>query len=938
MDVIRHLPRSALMRRFKCGICDGLLIDAVALPDCEHAYCRSCIVQHCWEWKKDDSNCRCPNSECRREIRKTMPWEALRSHTDLQAIIYKLFPDAYEEEMARRREFYCSNPPTEKESIAYLGRDLTPEELGMVSRHFPWVIPTVPDVLSVQLRFRGVLRKKNAGHVSSPRWETLQKRVEKNAGFICFGVKSSTTVAGIRNAISVKFGLMHPETVLLSRFNSVLHDHLSIFDLIQYRIAKTTNPLILDYALFDQSAFPDTCGRDLALAKLFLPNAPLRPRLNRIPASSIVRSVEVLPERDAIALDPPIDEITAPSMPPSTDDIIHAPDSPRIFATIEEGVVSSASTARESKNACIGSDQVNQMSSASPLPMFGMTLPETDYSIQRDPYSAVSSYAHFIQDGHYQFGHPPSQLETLSPESDVRSDSKLEFSNDMFGTFVVDSQPTTAVEFTEAPAATAITQYETGISESKLLKEQASSITDKDQHDSDIFGRLPLSFLHQLQAHILADVAKLVPHLEIFRLKTLAQTEANPNIAVPDDLLIPLPRDDPLSLQGLAQTSMACSAYDAPGQNNRADDFPRYGKSLAGSKCCRDFYDSGRVDGAKTNTHNVISTSTPGDPTCASSVLLPSTPETKADRKPRGGRKRSRKGLHETHLTAGQYANTSPTLISTSPFESPVDRILAQTVMQSQLAGCLDPQFPLNISGPLPLASLPTVSEPLPIHYPELAADFHAIRTRQPATPTIMTTMVQLFRQAFPCVPISWTGLLYNIFGTAFQQIHIFIHCVRGHYLTSSWNPVAQLVELYDSTSQYAYQLDPAAKFELWKVYCGQQPNLEILHYRFNAVQDANHAADSGYFALAFAFELAGGTNRPMDMSYRAEELRNWVDVCFSAGRLWPSLMRRPWDGELPAPRVWLANQDSSGASRVETIRREDLMGLEEERLRYSLF
>ena len=89
-----------LNENFTCIICNGYLIRPVAITECLHYFCRSCIVKYL----ETTSEYKCPY--CETLIHETNPWELLREDKKLEYIIYQLVPGLAQNEKTRRKLFY----------------------------------------------------------------------------------------------------------------------------------------------------------------------------------------------------------------------------------------------------------------------------------------------------------------------------------------------------------------------------------------------------------------------------------------------------------------------------------------------------------------------------------------------------------------------------------------------------------------------------------------------------------------------------------------------------------------------------------------------------------------------------------------------------------------------------------------------------------------
>jgi len=118
MHKIAHIPIAELNRLLTCELCKGYLVDATTVVECLHSFCKTCIVSHLQYCNT------CP--VCDTLLHKTRPQYAIRSDHVLQAIVYKLVPKLFENEMNLRKEFYSTRPLSER-------RSLSPEKRGDIT-------------------------------------------------------------------------------------------------------------------------------------------------------------------------------------------------------------------------------------------------------------------------------------------------------------------------------------------------------------------------------------------------------------------------------------------------------------------------------------------------------------------------------------------------------------------------------------------------------------------------------------------------------------------------------------------------------------------------------------------------------------------------------------------------------------------------------------
>lgn len=90
---------SSLNPHISCYICRGYLIDATAITECLHTFCKSCIVKHL---ELEEGN-NCP--QCDVVIHRSNPLLGIRPDRTMQDIVYKLVPELQNCEELREKEF-----------------------------------------------------------------------------------------------------------------------------------------------------------------------------------------------------------------------------------------------------------------------------------------------------------------------------------------------------------------------------------------------------------------------------------------------------------------------------------------------------------------------------------------------------------------------------------------------------------------------------------------------------------------------------------------------------------------------------------------------------------------------------------------------------------------------------------------------------------------
>ncbi|XP_054712326.1 polycomb group RING finger protein 3-like [Uloborus diversus] len=89
----------SLNPHISCYICKGYLIDATAITECLHTFCKSCIVKRL---EFEDVNT-CPKCDCL--IHRSNPLLGIKADRTLQDIVYKLVPDLQCREVLREKIF-----------------------------------------------------------------------------------------------------------------------------------------------------------------------------------------------------------------------------------------------------------------------------------------------------------------------------------------------------------------------------------------------------------------------------------------------------------------------------------------------------------------------------------------------------------------------------------------------------------------------------------------------------------------------------------------------------------------------------------------------------------------------------------------------------------------------------------------------------------------
>lgn len=207
MNRIRRINTESFSHHLSCGLCGGVLVDCTTIKECMHSFCRGCFYTYLSRsviWK-------CPQESCNFVINKGRLKSQVRANPKLQDIIYHLFPEVYEDEMKRRREFYSNNKEALKvvlRTFPIEGPYSLDEAIGVSDR-------LVETRQSVSSRTRSIFARyvKNTSSVSDV---VLQDLIDKarNAAERIYGSKpflfqsdDSCTFLHLKTYIGTKLGI-----------------------------------------------------------------------------------------------------------------------------------------------------------------------------------------------------------------------------------------------------------------------------------------------------------------------------------------------------------------------------------------------------------------------------------------------------------------------------------------------------------------------------------------------------------------------------------------------------------------------------------------------------------------------------------------------------------------------------------------------------------
>merc|ERR1712004_584518 len=85
-----------------CPLCSGYIVNAVAITECNHKFCKSCILKHFFSDSSNKTDC----PVCGITAHSSMPWASLIEDTTWQSLTYLLIPNLFNTEQSNRKRFW----------------------------------------------------------------------------------------------------------------------------------------------------------------------------------------------------------------------------------------------------------------------------------------------------------------------------------------------------------------------------------------------------------------------------------------------------------------------------------------------------------------------------------------------------------------------------------------------------------------------------------------------------------------------------------------------------------------------------------------------------------------------------------------------------------------------------------------------------------------
>nr|XP_022920423.1 protein CROWDED NUCLEI 1-like [Onthophagus taurus] len=213
-----------------CKLCQGYFIDATTISECLHSFCRSCIIQFLQE------NSHCP--VCEMIINKAKP--NIKLDKTLQDIVYKLVPELFINEMARRQWFYMSRPEEKAKT--------TPEERGVDTER---TIFNLRDAISLSIEYISDDSTPGAINVPETKYNPSQPQESQMKRFLkCPGnCRIEILKKFVQNKYSVDVGSFHIE-ILYKRVP--LPNHYTLIDIAYIYSWKRNEPMKFFFRILDK--------------------------------------------------------------------------------------------------------------------------------------------------------------------------------------------------------------------------------------------------------------------------------------------------------------------------------------------------------------------------------------------------------------------------------------------------------------------------------------------------------------------------------------------------------------------------------------------------------------------------------------------------------------------------------------------------------------
>ncbi|XP_049545862.1 polycomb group protein Psc [Anopheles darlingi] len=229
-----HAQLSTVNPCITCNLCKGYLIDATTIVECLHSFCHSCIMKHL----RTEQYC----PQCEMMINKAKP--NIKPDATLQAIVYKLVPGLYENELRRRRAFYRQHP--EMAAIA------TPEQRGDDTEH---LIFGPNEKISLSLEYAEKELAQDNEELLTPKY------------LLCPALFS---IAHLKKFIIFKYGISERQfcvEIMYKVKTIILPDYYTLMDVAYIYTWKRDAPMKYFYRIRTTESYPEELAVDMPLRR-----------------------------------------------------------------------------------------------------------------------------------------------------------------------------------------------------------------------------------------------------------------------------------------------------------------------------------------------------------------------------------------------------------------------------------------------------------------------------------------------------------------------------------------------------------------------------------------------------------------------------------------------------------------------------------------------
>lgn len=209
-----------------CVLCGGYYIDATAIVECLHTFCKTCIIRYL------ETSIYCP--VCDTPAHETKPTLSLRPDKTLQDVVYKMVPRLLSNEIKRRKEF--------------LGQTCDPGDSGIcdeseiVDDNIEGRFYREDERMSVCLEFNPY-GKRQKGRRRSKSHKTVPRRF-----LLC---PALFTIGHFKRFIRTKHLIGEQFQVAIFHSDEVLPDHYTLMDVAYIYSWRRTGPLRLYYSFYE---------------------------------------------------------------------------------------------------------------------------------------------------------------------------------------------------------------------------------------------------------------------------------------------------------------------------------------------------------------------------------------------------------------------------------------------------------------------------------------------------------------------------------------------------------------------------------------------------------------------------------------------------------------------------------------------------------------